>query len=84
MEKPIEEMTDDEKRNLAMELLRSIKTPRRAIASAENGKKGGRPKGIAQTEETKAKIRESQRLRREREKESVNEAQNQEEPQQAT
>ena len=37
-------------------------------ASRSNGKKGGRPAGTALSDEQKAKLKEAQRLRREREK----------------
>lgn len=58
---------DLDARREAARLLGGIKTERKSATSAENGKKGGRPKGVLQTEEAKARQREAQRLRRERE-----------------
>lgn len=62
-DKPFEDMTDEEKRKLAARLLGSVKSPGKGVRSAENGRKFA-----GHTEETKARLREAQKARREREK----------------
>ena len=47
----------DAARSDAARVMGSATTPAKRVASAENGKRGGRPKGIPQSEETKARIR---------------------------
>jgi len=47
----------EEERREAASVLGKARTPAKVAASVENGKKGGRPKGIAQSPETKEKIR---------------------------
>ena len=64
-------MTDqspDDRREAAAQMGRA-RTPKKAEAARENGKLGGRPPGSGRpfSDETKAKMREAQRLRRERE-----------------
>jgi DNA invertase Pin-like site-specific DNA recombinase len=48
----------------AARLLGQIRTVAKADAARSNGKKGGRPKGIPQSEETKRKISETKRSAR--------------------
>lgn len=50
-------MEEDEIIRKAMALIGSRTSEKKKRTSAENGKRGGRPKGTPQSEETKAKIR---------------------------
>ena len=54
-----------EERRLAASMMGSAKTERKAASSRANGSKGG---AYPMTEETRAKLREAQAARREREK----------------
>lgn len=52
----------------AMSIVGRRKTERKAQASAENGKKGGRPKGTPMSQETKARIAATRRANQEQER----------------
>ena len=61
---------DLEARRQAAQVMGQARTKRKREAARENGKKGGRPRGTGKplNDETKAKQREAQRLRRARER----------------
>lgn len=64
-----EELAEKEWLRQAASTMGRARTPRKAASSRENGKLGGRPEGTGRSlsDETKAKMREAQRVRRERE-----------------
>lgn len=55
---------DEEKRRSAARLMGQANTEAKAQAARENGKRGGRPKGMVVSEETRRKISEAKRQRR--------------------
>jgi hypothetical protein len=59
---------DEAARREAARVLGQAATQRKGVAARENGKKGGRPKGGATSEESRARMREAQRRRRSQER----------------
>lgn len=49
----------EEARREAARLMGSARSERKTLTARENGKSGGRPKGVGQSDETKAKISEA-------------------------
>lgn len=64
---PDPERSAEEARHQAARLMGQARSERKRAAVRENGKKGGRPRGSTNNPESRAKMRDAQRQRRERE-----------------